>query len=71
MLDFVVSSILESPDYVGYSNGSIEYSKIMRDGEILKIAVRESQNGVYFASTMYPLQHDELDRFMQKNTLVK
>jgi hypothetical protein len=66
-----ISSILQTPDFVGSRDGAIEYIKIMPDGEILKIAVRESKNGVFFARTLYPIQQDELNRFLAKNTLIK
>ena len=67
----VISSIIKTPDYAGNRNGAIEYVKIMPDGEILKIAVRASKKGVYFARTMYRIQQGELDRFLAKGTLVK
>ncbi|MCL1875423.1 MAG: hypothetical protein FWF87_04090 [Synergistaceae bacterium] len=71
IFDSVISSVLKNPDYVGNRDGAIEYVKIMPDGEILKVAVRSSKNGVYFARTMYPIQQEELDRFLSKNTLKK
>jgi hypothetical protein len=68
---FVIVNIIAAPDYVGYRNGAIEYIGVMVDGEILKVAVRPSKRGAYFARTMYPIQQRELDDFLAKGTLVK
>ena len=60
-----------APDYVGNRNNAIEYVKIMSDGDILKIAVRASKKGFYFARTMYLIRQSELNKFLAKSTLVK
>ena len=58
-----ISTILEYPDYVGKhkENGSIEY---------VKIAVRISTSGKYFARSMYVLNHNRVKNFIKKGTLV-
>ena len=71
VLDSVISSILKTPDYAGTRNNAIEYVKFMPSGEFLKVAVRASKKGVFFARTIYPIQQEELDRFLTKGTLVK
>ena len=68
-----ISTILEYPDYVGKhkENGSIEYVKeIMLDKEYVKIAVRISTSGKYFARSMYVLNHNRVKNFIKKGTLV-
>ena len=67
-----IDEILDKPDYVGRhpSNGSIEYVKeFVVDGEYVKVAVRISNSGCYFARTMYVLDNDRVKRFIEKGTL--
>jgi hypothetical protein len=71
MLAAVITDVLKVPDYAGKRNDAIEYIKIMSDGEILKVAVRTSKKGIYFARTMYPISQDELNSFLAKKTLLK
>jgi hypothetical protein len=67
----IIASVIGSSDYIGYRNDAIEYIKNMPDGEILKVAIRPSKRGVYFARTIYPIQQSELENFLANNTLVK
>jgi hypothetical protein len=66
-----IADVLKAPDYAGKRNDAIEYIKIMPDGEILKVAVRASKRGIYFARTAYPISRGELDNFLAKKTLLK
>ena len=71
VLPSVISGILKAPDYVGSRNNAIEYVKLMPDRDILKVAVRASKKGVYYARTMYLIRQSELIKFLAKSTLVK
>ena len=67
-----IQEILAQPDYVGRhpTDGSIEYVKeFVVDGEYVKVAVRISNSGIYFARTMYELNSDRVKRFIAKGTL--
>lgn len=65
-------SILAKPDYVGLNpkDGSIEYVKdYVVNGEYVKVAVRISVSGRFFARSMYVLNHNRVKNFIQKGTL--
>lgn len=66
--------ILSEPDYVGLNpkDASIEYVKEFRvDGEFVKVAVRVSGKGVYYARSVYCLNAQRVKNFIQKGTLKK
>lgn len=65
-------SILAAPDYVGQNpkDGSIEYVKdYVVNGEYVKVAVRISVSGRYFARSMYVLNPNRVQNFIRKGTL--
>ena len=69
-----LSEILENPDYVGKNpkDESIEYVKeFCIDGEYVKVAVRISSHGKYFARSLYVLNRNRVIRFIEKGTLKK
>lgn len=66
--------IVNSPDYVGLNpkDNSIEYVKEFNvDNEFVKVAVRISTNGTYFARSIYVLNNNRVNNFIAKNTLKK
>lgn len=66
--------ILAYPDYVGRNpkDGSIEYVKeFLVDGEYVKVAVRLSSSDRYFARSLYVLNRNRVERFIEKGTLKK
>lgn len=66
--------ILAHPDYVGQnpSDGSIEYVKNFQiNGEYVKVAVRLSGGGTLFARSLYVLNSNRVQNFIQKGTLKK
>ena len=66
--------ILAEPDYVGQnpSDGSIEYVKeyIVAE-EYVKVAVRLSNRGRYYARSLYVLNSHRVERFIERGTLKK
>lgn len=67
-----IPSILSAPDYVGMNrnDSSIEYVKEFQiDNEWVKVAVRVSASGVYFARSLYVLNPTRVKNFIQKGTL--
>ena len=69
-----LESILRHPDYVGQnpSDESIEYVKeYMVDGEYVKVAVRLSHSGRYYARSLYVLNNRRVERFIARGTLKK
>ena len=69
-----IQEILAEPDYVGQhpTDGSIEYVKeYIIDGEYVKVAVRLSNSGVYFARSLYVLGNSRVRNFITKGTLKK
>lgn len=67
-----IVSILSAPDYVGTNptDGSIEYVKeYVINHDFVKIAVRVSTSGRYFARSLYVLNPRRAQNFIQKGTL--
>jgi hypothetical protein len=68
-----ISEILNKPEYVGLnpSDGSIEYVKEYRaeQGEFVKVAVRVSLSGRYYARSLYVLNPNRVRNFVRKGTL--
>lgn len=64
--------ILEEPDYVGINpkDSSIEYVKeFFVNNEYVKVAVRVSVNGTYFARSLYVLNSNRVKNFISKGNL--
>ena len=69
-----IGDILKNPDYVGINkkDGSLEYVKeYVVDNEFVKVAVRVSTNGSYFARSIYVLNNNRVNNFIKKGTLQK
>ena len=69
-----IESILDHPDYVGKnpSDGSIEFVKEYKiDGDYVKVAVRISSGGLFYARSLYVLNSNRTFNFIAKGTLKK
>lgn len=69
-----ISDIIQNPDYVGQNqkDGSIEYVKeFFVNNEYVKVAVRVSGTGRYFVRTLYVLNRNRVQNFINKGTLKK
>lgn len=69
-----IELILSEPDYVGQNpkDSSIEYVKGYHiDGKYVKVAVRLSAKGTYFARSIYVLNNSRVTNFIAKGTLIK
>lgn len=69
-----IKSIIAFPDYVGKNNkdDSIEFTKeYIIDGNFIKVAVRISSNGIFYARSMYILNPNRVKNFIKKGTLIK
>ena len=69
-----IESILSTPDYVGQNptDSSIEYVKEYHiDDKYVKVAVRISAKGTYFACSIYVLNNSRVTNFIAKGTLIK
>ena len=67
-----ISDILAAPDYVRQSpkDGSIEYVKEYQiNSEFVKVAVRISGGGKLFARSLYVLNKNRVQNFIEKGTL--
>ena len=67
-----ISKIIASPEYVGLNpkDGSIEYVReFQMAGEFVKVAVRVSTKGQYFARSIYVLNKQRVFNFIKKGTL--
>ena len=68
-----ISLILSTPDYVGAnpSDQSIEYVREFQidEHEYVKVAVRISLSGRYYARPLYVLNPNRVRNFIQKGTL--
>jgi len=68
----LIPQILRAPDYVGKNpkDNSIEYVKeFLTERDYVKVAVRVSAGGTFFARTLYVLQPNRVNNFIQKGTL--
>lgn len=69
-----IEYIISYPDYVGKNakDDSIEFTKeYLVDGEFVKVAVRISTKGVFYARSMYILNPNRVHNFIKKGTLKK
>ena len=69
-----ITNILCSPDYVGLNkkDNSLEYVKEFKiENEFVKVAVRISLNGNLFARSIYILNNNRVNNFINKGTLKK
>jgi hypothetical protein len=67
-----IHDIVSTPDYVGINpgDGSIEYVKNFPvDSNFVKVAVRVSQRGKYFARSLYILNTERVRNFIANGTL--
>ena len=68
-----IADIISAPHYVGInpSNDSIEFVKEFQldNNEFVKVAVRISQSGTYFARSLYVLNPNRAQNFIRKGTL--
>ncbi|MCL2427544.1 MAG: PBECR2 nuclease fold domain-containing protein [Oscillospiraceae bacterium] len=69
-----IPAIIENPDYVGInpSDDSIEFVKIFEiDGKFVKVAVRISDGGNYYARTIYARELGKFEKFVESGHLIK
>ena len=69
-----IRDIIGKPDYVGInpSDNSIEYTKDFTvDNEYVKVAVRVSLSGTYFARSLFTRNRAKVDSFIANGTLIK
>lgn len=68
-----ITSIIENPDYVGINkkDSSIECVKeFMFNGDYVKVAVRLSSSGLWFARSIYVLNTRRVNNFIKNGTLI-
>ena len=69
-----IEYIIINPDFVGINpkNQSIEYVKEFSvDNDFVKVAVRVSSGGQYYARTLYVLKNSRVNNFIAQGTLKK
>lgn len=69
-----IPNILNSPDYVGINpkDNSIEYVKVFfEENEYVKVAIRISGKGKYYARSLYVLNNRRTESYIKKGTLKK
>ena len=68
-----ITEIISSPDYVGIAGvyaSSIEYIKrFEEDDEWVNVAVRTSQNGVYYLRSMFAIGEGRIQDYLKKKYL--
>ncbi|MDR0897402.1 MAG: transposase [Oscillospiraceae bacterium] len=67
-----IPGILAAPDYVGLNptDNSIEYVKeYLINGEFVKVAVRVTASGRFYARSIYALNRNRVQNFIRKGTL--
>jgi len=69
-----LENILQYPDYVGINpnDHSVEYVKLFKvqNNEYIKVAVRVSAGGNYFARSLYSRDTRRMERFIEKGYLL-
>ncbi len=68
-----IGFIVAKPDYAGLNttDGSIELVKeFLIEGDYVKVAIRATNNGVYFVRSLYVLNKHRANNFIQKGTLI-
>ena len=63
----LIEDIIERPTYVGYRKGSLEYIKEL--SEYVKVAVRVSSDGTYYARTLYTMNPEKVENMVAKGHL--
>lgn len=69
-----IELILTNPHYVGKNpkDNSIEYVReYVIDGEYVKVAVRVSASGTYFARSLYVLGRNRTKNYINNGTLIQ
>ena len=69
-----IIEILNAPDYIGLNpkDDSIEYVKEFKiENEYVKVAVRVSNSGKYYARSLYVLNNNRVRNFIASGTLKK
>ena len=69
-----IEQILAKPDYIGINkkDSSIEFVKeYLVDNEFVKVAVRISTQGTFYARSLYVLKNSRVENFIKKGTLKK
>ena len=69
-----IESIISNPDYVGKNtkDTSIEFTKeYILNNEYVKVAVRISSSGIFYARSLYVLNSNRVKNFINKGTLIK
>ena len=67
-----INEIVNNPDFVGINpkDQSIEYVKEFHvDDDFVKVAVRVSSGGYYYARTLYVLKNSRVNNFIAQGTL--
>ena len=68
----VLEKIVESPKYIGLYKRSIEYVKYFpANDEYLKMPVRRTLSGVWYARSLFHVDNDDIEHFVKKGTLKK
>jgi len=69
-----LENILKHPDYIGLNpkDNSIEYVKLFKvhNKNYIKVAVRISSGGTYFARSLYSRDISKMQRFIDKGYLL-
>ena len=69
-----IENIISQPDYVGISpkDNSVLFVKLYKiEGEYIRVAVRVTSSGKYFAKTLHLLSTSNAERYIEKGTLKK
>lgn len=69
-----IESIISNPDYVGKNikDNSIEFTKdYIVNNDYVKVAVRVSSSGIFYARSLYVLNSNRVKNFINKGTLIK
>lgn len=69
-----ISTIIGQPDYVGINphDNSVMYVKEYKEaGEYIRVGVKVTCNGTYFARTLHLLSTYNAERYIKKGTLKK
>ena len=69
-----IGAILDKPDYVGINpkDNSIMYVKEYKvNHEFIRVGVKISNNDIYYARTLHLLSNYNVEKYIEKGTLIK
>ena len=63
-----IPEIISKPDYIGFTNGSIELVKIYKDNIMISIKL-DKKNNHYYVATMFDIKSSKIEAYVRSGRL--